>query len=190
VIKPHSRSASRIKLSAHLGIALAACLAAAATGCASKTVDIDNPATRQMLTLLMPEKIIVEPFTGLKSFDDDDEPDGIEVVLRPVDSFGDPVKVAGVIRVELYEFRPASGIDKGSRIEMWNVNLDSQRDQAKLWNRFTQMYEIPLEIDLTNAPASEKFVLEVTYNTPLGEHMLTEYFFEPPPRPKAGIAAK
>ena len=60
-------------------------------GCGPRTVDFDDPAVRQMISLLMPEQIIVEPFTGLKSFDDDDEPDGLEVVIRSQDSFGDPV---------------------------------------------------------------------------------------------------
>ena len=74
-------------------------------GCALTDVDLGDSATRQMLSLLMPAEIIVEPFTGLKSFDDDDLPDGIEVVMRPVDAFGDPVKIAGHLIIEVHQFR-------------------------------------------------------------------------------------
>ncbi len=138
----------------------------------------------------MPERIIVEPFTGLKSFDDDNLPDGLEVVFRPVDSFGDPVKIAGSIRIELYEFRPASGESKGRRIEMWTIPLDSGGDQKKYWNRFTQTYEIPVELDVSQAPAGERYIIELSYNTPLGDHMVTEYTFQPPPPAVAGLTAQ
>ncbi len=159
-------------------------------GCATRTVDVDDPATNQMLSLLMPAEIIVESFTGLKSFDDDDSPDGLEVVLRPVDSFGDPVKVAGQFRVELFHFRPASGEVKGRRIEQWEVPIAKPRDQQTYWNRYTQMYEIPLELDLSSVSPQDRYVLEVTYNTPLGEHMVTQYEFEPPMRRGQGLAGQ
>ena len=160
-------------------------------GCASPRIDLDNPATHQMLSLLMPAKIIVEPFTGLKSFDDDDQPDGIELVMRPVDSVGDPVKIAGALVIELYQFRPASAEPKGRKIEQWDVRLASLRDQDKYWNRVTQMYEIPLMLGpeaLALGPA-DKYVIEVTYNTPLDQHMITEYVFEPPLPTRRGLAS-
>lgn len=169
---------------------LGAALLFGLTGCASRTVDVDDPASRQMLSLLMPTRIIVEPFTGLKSFDDDDQPDGLEVVLRPVDAFKDPVKIAGSIRVELYHFQPAAGERKGAKIEQWDIPLISMRDQDTYWNRYTQMYEIPLELDVATAEPADKYVIEVTYNTPLGEHMITEYVFEPPLRREARLAAE
>ena len=168
-------------------VALVAIMAVV-VGCSSQTVNVDDPATRQMLSLLMPAKIIVEPFSGLKSFDDDDVPDGLEVVLRPVDSFGDPVKVAGVFRISLAHFRPASGLNQGDPIEQWDVAISTVGDQQAYWNRFTQMYEIPLELDLGTVAPDDRYVIEVTYNTPLGEHMITEYEFEPPPHRGAGLA--
>ena len=161
-------------------------------GCASQKVDTANPATRQMISLLMPTEIIVEPFTGLKSFDDADLPDGIEVVMRPVDAFGDPVKIAGVLMVELYQFRPASGERKGRKIEQWDIELASTRDQCRYWNRVTQMYEIPLVLspEALALGSGGKFVVEVTYNTPLGEHMITEYMFEPPLVTESGLTGR
>ena len=167
----------------------AAALSATGLACAQRRVDLDDAATAQMLLLLMPDRIIVEPFTGLKSFDDDARPDGLELVLRPVDAFNDPVKIAGALRVELYRFRQASGQRKGAKIEQWDVPLNTPRAQRLYWNHFTQMYEIPLELDLASAAGADKYVLEVTYNTPLGEHMVTEYVFEAPPTSGPGQLA-
>jgi hypothetical protein len=163
-----------------------------AWGCASQKVNLGDPGTRQMLSLLLPAEIIVEPFTGLKSFDDDDQPDGLEVVLRPVDTFEDPVKIAGTLIVELYRFRPASGERKGEKIEQWDVELASKKDQDKYWNRITQMYEIPLMLspESLTLGAEQKFVIEVTYNSPLDEHMITEYVFEPPLPTQRGLATQ
>jgi hypothetical protein len=161
-------------------------------GCTLTDVDLGDSATRQMLSLLMPAEIIVEPFTGLKSFDDDDLPDGIEVVMRPVDAFGDPVKIAGHLIIEVHQFRPASGERQGRKIEQWDIELASTRDQQKYWNRVTQMYEIPLALgpEAMALGAGEKFVIGITYNTPLGEHMITEHVFEPPLQTETGLAGQ
>ena len=168
-----------------------ALLAALVTvGCGPRTVDFDDPAVRQMVSLLMPERIIVEPFTGLKSFDDDDQPDGLEVVLRPRDSFGDPVKIAGLLRVELYTFNPASGEHQGRQIQQWEIPLVTPQDQRTYWNPFTQMYEIPLELDLGSITPADKYVIEVVYNTPLGEHMISEYVYEQPVRAQTDLASQ
>ncbi|MCP4251339.1 MAG: hypothetical protein GY778_30250 [bacterium] len=180
------QSASNAALVAMTG----AMLSSAGLACDQRSVDLDDAATGQMLSLLMPDKIIVEPFTGLKSFDDDPRPDGLELVLRPVDAFNDPVKIAGAVRVELYQFRQASGQRKGAKIEQWDVALNSQQAQRLYWNHFTQMYEIPLELDLASAAGADKYVLEVTYNTPLGEHMVSEYVFEAPPAGPGQLAAE
>lgn len=138
-------------------------------GCASQKEDVSDPATHQSLSLLMPARIIVEPFTGLKSFDDDARPDGLEVVLRPVDAFGDPVKIAGHLLIELYRFRPASGERKGLKVEQWDIELTSAADQRKYWNHVTQMYEIPLMLgpEALALEPDQKFVIEVTYNLSL-----------------------
>lgn len=159
------------------------------SGCTSTKVDLADPATRQMLSLLMPSQIIVEPFTGLKSFDDDDVPDGIEVVMRPVDTFGDPVKIAGHLVIEVYQCRPASGERQGRKIEQWDLELASTRDQHKYWNRVTQMYEMPLTLgpEALALGAKDRFVIGITYTTPLGEHMIAEYVIEPPLRTETGL---
>lgn len=136
----------------------------------------------EMVKLLLPDEIrIVEAFTGFRSFDQDERPDGIELLLQPMDTYGDPVKIAGTVRVELYAFLPASGEPKGERLcEPWEVPLLTEQDQKRYWNNVTGMYEIPLKFPTDLSPKGDKFVLRVTYNTPLSEHMTDEFVMAAP----------
>lgn len=138
----------------------------------------------------MPQRIgIVEAFTAFKSFDDDDIPDGIELLLQAYDAYGDSVKIAGSLRVELYAYQPASGEPRGRRLlDPWVVRLYDEKDQCRYWNRVTGMYEIPLEFPAGAVTAAEgsggsggKFVLAVTYNTPLDTHLEDEIVLPAPP---------
>lgn len=159
-------------------IGCAGCTAAliATAGCASTPRAVDDPARRDLLTLLMPSRIeIVEPFTRVKSFDDDTTPDGIELLLRAVNSLDNPgLMIAGQVRVELFEHVAGSADQKGRRLEHWDVELATAAQQRRYWNQLTQMYEFRLGIDPTVMPKGDKYVLLVTYNSPLGEHLNDE----------------
>lgn len=125
-----------------------------------------------MLALLMPSRIeIVEPFTRVRSFDNDTEPDGIELLIQAVNSLDNPgLMIAGDIRVELFEFVPASADNKGRRVEHWDISVSTEAHQRTYWNQVTQMYEFRLELDASVIPPARKYLLTVTYNSPLGEH--------------------
>jgi len=144
-------------------------------GCAAPQA-ADNAAQRKLLALLMPSRVeIVEPFTGVKSFDGDATPDGIELLLQAVNSLDNPgLMIAGDLRVELFEYVPASADNKGRRLEYWNVELASEAHQRTYWNQVTQMYEFRLEVDTSVIPPARQFLLSVTYNSPLGEHLSDE----------------
>ena len=140
----------------------------------------DNAAHRRMLALLMPTRIeIVEPFTRVKSFDDDNIPDGIELLLQAVNSLDNPgLMIVGDLNVELYEYVPASADHKGRLLENWPIELSTDEHQRTYWNRLTQMYEFRLGVDPTGAPAGGRHVLAVTYNSPLGDHLTDEAVIE------------
>ncbi len=147
----------------------------AVAGCAS-TPSTDDPARRKLLALLMPSRIeIVEPFTRVKSFDDDDTPDGIELLLRAVNSLDNPgLMIAGDVRMELFEHVAGSADQKGRRLEHWDVELATAAQQRRYWNQLTQMYEFRLGVDPTVMPQADRYVLLATYNSPLGEHLTDE----------------
>ncbi|RME41385.1 MAG: hypothetical protein D6788_01340, partial [Planctomycetota bacterium] len=146
-------------------------LAAAITaggGCVAPRPTTAPAQQEEALRLLLPQRIeIVGPFTRVRSFDEDDMPDGIELLLQAVNSLDDPgLMLVGDVRVELYEFVPASADHKGRRLECWTVELDTPQKQRTYWNDVTQMYEFRLGIDPSRIPPAERFVLAVTYTSP------------------------
>lgn len=145
-------------------------------GCAKSPGITDARSQEQMLTLLMPNRIeIVEPFTRIRSFDDNATPDGIELLLQAVNSLDNPgLMIVGDVRVEFFEYVPASGDRKGRRIDYWDVKLRTEEHQRTHWNQITQMYEFRLRADPAVIPGGEKYVLAVTYNSPLGQHLTAE----------------
>lgn len=142
-------------------------------GCAAPGKNADDLNRRAMLNLLMPSRIeIVEPFTRVRSFDDDLEPDGIEVLIRAVNSLDNPgLMIAGTMRIELFEQIPGSADQKGRRLEHWDVDLTTPQSQKRFFNQLTQMYEFRLGVDVAAVPAGGKYLLLVTYNSPMGEHL-------------------
>lgn len=159
------------------GLPLAALALLGQFGCASAPMRVDEAAQRKMLELLMPSRVeIVEPFTHISSFDSDKAPDGIELLVQAVNSLGNPGQMmAGDVFVELYEYVPASGDRKGRRLEHWDVRLVTADDQRRHWNRVTQMYEFKLRVDPDVIPVASRYVLAVTYRSPLGKILTDEF---------------
>ena len=145
-------------------------------GCAPKPQPISDASQRNALALLMASRIeIVEPFTRVKSFDEDATPDGIELLLQAVNALDNPgLMIAGNVRAELFEYVPASADHKGRRLEHWNIELATEQQQRTHWYAMTQMYEFRLAIDPEHIPPAEKYVLAVTYGSPIGERLTDE----------------
>ena len=163
-------------------------LAVFVAGCESSgsRFKIENVSEDEMFALILPASIRIEPFTRPRSFDDDQIPDGIEVLVRPLDQFGDPVKAVGTFHLELYRFKPASGDSKGDRLEFWEVQVATAKQIKQFWDRTSQMYQFQLGVDqLDRFAPNQKYVLVARYNSPQGEHLEDEYTFEfRPRRPK------
>jgi hypothetical protein len=149
-------------------------------GCAAPPAAKNDALQRDMLAMVLPAKIeVVAPFTRVGNFDGRPGPDGIELVLRAVNPLGDTgVMIVGDVRVELYEFIAASANRKGRRLEHWNVPLRKPDDQSRYWNRLTQMYEFRLGLNLEKLVPAERYVVYVTYSSPLGEHITAEHVLD------------
>lgn len=155
----------------------------AAAGCHSTGPD-QMPQERDrvaMLSLMLPSEIKIEPFTKVRSFNDDDIPDGILAIVRPVDRFGDPVKAVGLFYFELWEYRQASQDRKGERIEFWDRPINSTDDVRSHWSR-AQMYEFQLA--WTQGEGSirpgRKYLFTATYRTPWDTTISDEYVIDFP----------
>lgn len=132
------------------------------------------------LRLMLPERIKIQPFTSIRSFDDDDIPDGILLVLRPEDRFGDPVKAAGYFYFELWTFVNASGERKGELLAFWDRTIATESDMRIYWTH-TQMFEFQLAWvgqGLGQVEPGRKFVLTASWRTPWDTTVRDEYILE------------
>jgi hypothetical protein len=148
-------------------------------GCRQRTeMSTMDAESGELIALLMPQSVKIQPFTKPKSFDKDAIPDGIEVLVQPLDKFNDPVKAVGAMQFELFRYQPASGQSKGERIQFWEVLIDSEDQIDQFWDRTAQMYLFKLAVDeIAGLPVGVKYVLTVRYNSPQGEHLEDEYVF-------------
>jgi hypothetical protein len=135
-----------------------------------------EPERRAMLGLMLPQKIKIEPFTKMASFDSDEIPDGVLVVLRPLDRFGDPVKATGLFYFELYTYRQASSDREGDRLAFWDRTIDTPEKVAQHWSH-AQMYEFKLAWPegASTLQVGKKYLLVATYRTPWDETIQDEY---------------
>jgi hypothetical protein len=151
--------------------------------CSKNTGEAVGPDEQTALQMLMPAAVKIQPFTQATSFDDDGIPDGIELMVQPVDRIGDPVKVVGRFTFELWTFRAASADRKGRQLQFWEVVLDSDKDQQRFWDRTAMMYIFNLDVVPGAIPAGEdtgpiipgKLVVVAAYHTPSGEHLIDEF---------------
>jgi len=140
-------------------------------GCATPPRAQSDRSADASFSLLMPQRIrIVQPFTRVQG--DNDRPDVIELLLQTVNALDNPgLMIVGRLRVELYEYMPASADSKGRQLEQWNVDLSTEDDQRAYWNALTQMYEFRLAVDRSRIPLEDKYVLAVTYDSPVGDRL-------------------
>lgn len=149
---------------------LALLLIVAASGCRSPRgpdyVPTD-PEKVEMLSLMVPDRIRIEPFTKITSFNNDQIPDGIQAVVRPLDRFGDPVKAGGLFYFELWTYVNASGEHKGERIAFWDRMIATPEELKLYWTR-AQMYQFQLAWTqgLDALQPGRQYVLTATYRTP------------------------
>jgi len=148
-------------------------------GCHSTPRSTDN--IDQQLELLLPQKVEILPFTKPRSWDKDDVPDGLEVVLRPLDAFGDQTKAVGMFRFELYLFRKASADQRGQRIGFWEVGVSDNKAQVRHWDAITRTYRFRLQWDGPR-PVPGKYLLEATYVGPSDKRITDQYILQLQPQ--------
>ena len=151
------------------------------SGCQSRGLNY-LPTEKQrveMLSLMLPYELTIQPFTKIKSFNDDEIPDGLLAVIRPLDRFGDPVKAVGGFQFELWTYQPASGERKGERLAFWERTIATAEDVRLYWNR-AQMYEFQLAWvqGMEDLRPGRKYVLTATYRTPWDEAIQDEYLID------------
>ncbi len=133
---------------------------------------------KQLLEPILARRIaILEPFTQVRSFDQDRIPDGVEVLLQAFDSQGEAVKLAGNIVFEFFTYREPAADPKNEQIQRWEFAINTLEKQETYWDPRTRLYKFPLLVDKSRlAPGKrgkedKKYVLVARYNDAWGEHL-------------------
>lgn len=159
-----------------VGAALAGCRAGGPSDVPTE------PEKVEMLSLMLPSELKIEPFTKFQSFDQHERPDGILLVLRPLDRFGDPVKATGLFYFELWTYNESAPMRKGERLAYWERTIGARQDVKLYWTR-AQMYEFQLvwAAGAGQVRPGRSYLLTATYRPPWDETIKAEYVIQAPP---------
>jgi len=105
-------------------------------------------------------------FTGIKSWQGDAQPDGIEAELEFLDAFDDPAKAAGRVIFELFAYNNKSPDPRGNRLaNPWVGSIGTIEEQRTRWNRTSRTYSFQLAFPAINP--TETYVLTASFE-PVG----------------------
>lgn len=149
-----------------------------ASGCRdTRGVQLDNPELAAFVRLMMPAKIEIQHYlTKPFDFEGSGNPDGLEVILAALDSFGDPVKCVGTFHFELHTRRMASGDKLGKQIARWSATIDSDETLVERWDRYSHYYIFHLKLTSGTLPP-ERYILSARLVTPTGDKLFDNYEF-------------
>ena len=114
-----------------------------------------------------PDRIVLERLTGGEDFDGKPGDDGVVVFVRPIDREGDPIKVAGRLRVELYDLTAPTGQKLIGACEFGPDAL------AKLWYGRLWTYHYTVRCPWKRPPRTNEVTVRVTFIDYLTKRVLT-----------------
>lgn len=121
----------------------------------------------QMANLILPEKIVIDPLSGPDDFDGQPGNDGIAVYLKPVDRDGDTLKVAGDVRIELYDLANPEG---GKLLGTCEFTAEQARG---MWYGKLLTYHYTLKCPWQTPPQHEEVTIRVVFTEALTQRVLT-----------------
>ena len=128
------------------------------------------------ISLLLPEEIQIDSFTGTRTFDKAGGIKGIDVRVKALDAYGDVTKAFGKFRFELYQHRDRSTDPKGTRLGLWNVDLSDPKINVRHWDNIPPGYKFKLQWS-RSIPVGKKFMLVAVFSSPFTERLFDERTF-------------
>lgn len=118
--------------------------------------------------IFYPEKIEIVSLSGGDDYDGQPGDDGVTVYLRPIDRDGDAVKVAGDIRIELYDLQNPSG---EKLIAEYFVPAD---EVSKLWYGRLTTYHYTVRCPWQKGPPKhDEITIRATFVDYLTQRVIT-----------------
>ncbi len=150
------------------------------TGNVTVVYDRDSPHQRIPvpfpLDALLPTQITIHPYTGMRTFDENDRPVGFEVRIKALDRYDDPTKAFGEFLFILYAYRPQSENPRGARLGLWREQLMDPNKNQLHWDPITQSYKFNLS-HRGRLLTGHRYVLEVYFTSPFTERLTTKRVF-------------
>jgi hypothetical protein len=125
------------------------------------------------INLLLPQRIHIHPFTGMKTFDAAGGVKGIDVRVEALDAYGDATKAFGDFRFELYAFRPQNPDPKGRLIASWSEPLLDPKVNALHWWNVSRTYVFKLQCEQPIA-IGQQYVLLATFSSPYSDRKFAQ----------------
>ncbi len=117
--------------------------------------------------IFVPERIEILQLSGGDNYDDSPEHDGVTVYLRPVDSTGDALKVAGDIRVQLFDLENPPGET------LVGECIIPAAEAAKSWYGSLMTYHYTVKCPGKRRPAHPEITVRVTFVDFLSQRVIT-----------------
>lgn len=144
-------------------------------GCRGEPPPVEAPPREELFD---PVRMRLHPvFTQVRDWSGDGNPDGFEVLVEMLDSFGDTTKAAGRVRFELYDYRPFNPDPRGDRlVAPYEGRLDTAEQQLAHWSRPSRAYTFQLAYP--RVQASRSYVLLATFEQPDGKRFFDQIILE------------
>jgi len=122
----------------------------------------------QLEHIVAPQRLEIATLSGGRDFDQRPGDDGVRVFLKPIDKDGDAIKVAGDIRVDLFDLsEPAGSTLIGS------VSFPVSEVHALWYGRFLT-YHYTLDCAWQRPPKGQEVTVRVTFVDYITKRLLTE----------------
>ena len=118
--------------------------------------------------LFTPERVTIMPLTGGENYDDKPGHDGMTVYLQPLDAVGDVLKVAGSIRIELFDLAMGDGRTLVDRAEV-PISEAQKHWFGDLW---TYHYTVKVPWLKDNPPQHEEITIRATFTDYLSQRVM------------------
>src|SRR5687767_4067236 len=94
--------------------------------------------------MFAPVDLRIHPFTSVKDWTGDGNPDGVEALVELQDRFRDPTKATGTLLFELFTYRRDFPDVRGDRLAAWRGSVMTLEEQRMHWNRISRTYSFQL----------------------------------------------
>jgi hypothetical protein len=118
--------------------------------------------------IFFPERLEIARLSGGHDFDGRPGDDGVRIYLKPIDRDGDALKVAGDIRVDLFDLTDPTG---QTQIGSCTFPVDTAREH---WYGKFMTYHYTLECKWTRPPKTTEVTVRVTFRDYITQRLLTE----------------